>query len=151
MKWRIMKLKARSMWPTLLALVLGCVSARTSSDLTSEALETSALGVIDDFWAAAARGDTATMKAIGDGPRSLEWVRNRRRVSPTYFGSTAGKLEARSPLQFDDTSASHYVLVEVPFVSCPPPRYSGAQDRLTIFLRSIEGQWRVRSITFGGC
>ncbi|MDT8442556.1 MAG: hypothetical protein RQ723_12990 [Desulfuromonadales bacterium] len=112
-----------------------------NSDSTTELADI--MSTVERFWAAAATEDESAMRREATGATPIDWVKRWRQAYPTFFKETVGKLEIVAAYAPTDEAATIEVLIEVPWVSCPPPAHDGKRDRFHVHLIPVDSSWRV--------
>jgi hypothetical protein len=106
--------------------------------------------VVEQVWAAAARGDAASLAAVTDGEDPSDWIQARRMAYPGFFQETVGRLRLENGYVLDDTGTV-VVQFRAPFVSCPPPVHEGVDDTYFAKVRPQNGTWRVIEVWMNIC
>lgn len=128
--------------------VVGCVSHRENESATPipQSQLTEVMEAVDRFWSAAAANDAPAMRQETTGAKALSWVERWRQAYPTFFRETVQNLKLVAAYTPPDQPDAIEVLIEVPWVSCPPPAHEGDRDRYHIRLLPRDSSWRVADV-----
>lgn len=133
---------------TLMVVAIGCggQAVTESGGSVAESQLTEAMEAVNRFWSAAVTNDLPGMRQESTGGKAIEWADRWRQAYPTFFNETANSLEAVAGYTPPDQPEAIELLIEVSWVSCPPPAHEGNRDRYHVRLLPSNSEWRIADI-----